>query len=175
MWIAEYSPNVTVRHPPRCLAKFNFPTKDGIHYLTDAFTTPLQRGSSLEVRFAILGTAPLNFVSVDRLTPPAVPNCSLYFQHKDDNMRTDGMRWWSSVRHILQLGTYSLAVPLNPDSWYTVYGGDGDKDQQHKNWFNGTLANVGRWGITFGGDFPGHGVYETSGTARFKLLSFKTI
>lgn len=177
MWSAEYSYNISVRHPTGCLAKFIFPAKDGIHYLTSPTSAPLQRGSILEARFAIFGgTAPLHFVSVDRLTSPLVPNCSLYFQHKDDNMRTDGMRWWSKTRADLRMTDEAvLRVALQPANWYTVYGGEGNKDQQHLNWFNGSLANVGRWGITFGGDFPGHGVYETSGTARFKLLSFKCV
>src|SRR6266576_5140857 len=100
MWVAEYSNNVNVRHPPGLVAKFTFPTEDGIHYLT----SPANPGGKIiEANFGIIGTAPLNFVSVDRLTPPLKPNCSLYFQHKDDNMRTDGMRWWSLARVTLTL------------------------------------------------------------------------
>lgn len=74
-----------------------------------------------------------------------------------------GARFWSHEggRVQLQDGIFVLEVPLDPSVWTGVFGGHDARG------FEATLAGATNFGITFGGDFFGHGVV---GSGTFTLL-----
>ena len=91
--------------------------------------------------------------------------------------------WWSNPVSIdlEDLASYGntrtlISVPLDPAYWSDRDGhfGDNNDDYDHKTYFDKTVKNVNKIGLSFGGDgyFAfGCGV-DTPFTARFKLYDF---
>lgn len=95
----------------------------------------------------------------------------IFFEQKGDNLSSADGRWWADE------GGYNLgsrdgqveviSVPLTSDQWSNVYG------KQDPQAFSAALANVGWFGVTFGGqDFWGHGVGVASGSAKFIMINY---
>jgi hypothetical protein len=99
------------------------------------------------------------------------PTCHLFFEQKNDDLVNPNGRWWApSTMYDIpsQNGqVVVMTIPLTPDQWTNVYG------QQDATAFAVALANVGWFGITFGGqDFAGHGVTVTAGSSKFVLINY---
>jgi len=98
--------------------------------------------------------------------------CRLFFEQKNDDLVNPNGRWWanSSMYNLpSQTGQVVVTtVPLTPDLWTNV---DGEQDPAA---FAAALANVGWFGITFGGQqFAGHGVGVTAGSSKFVLINYE--
>jgi hypothetical protein len=86
-------------------------------------------------------------------------------------------RWWpkpNPIAYKLSEGaTATLAVPLTPDPWSSVYGEFGNANPQAEAGFSAALDNVTLIGLTFGGGcFFGHGVSVSNGTSELEILAF---
>jgi hypothetical protein len=63
------------------------------------------------------------------------------------------------LRFATHPGNTTLAVPLTPDQWSSVFGRFGKQNATTLNGFQDVLGNLGHVGMTFGGGcFFGHGV-----------------
>lgn len=169
-WAFEHSPGMTVPVSTSSGLQFIFPHQDGVHYLTMA------PGSGL------FGTATLTF-SVD---PPAAPlvevqPCSgsrplvrLYFQRQGDNLSGAGeyefYRWWSAGAP-LDGSANVLSAAFVPEQWTSVYGKPGSDNPAA---FAAALAAPARLGMTFGGCFAGHGVYDAGSGATTFVYGYTT-
>jgi hypothetical protein len=67
--------------------------------------------------------------------------------------------WWSNPVHIdledlAALGTkgITLEVPLRPEFWSDRDGHMGDSDADHLAWFGAVVANLAKFGLSFGGN-----------------------
>jgi hypothetical protein len=105
---------------------------------------------------------------------------SIMIEHTNDAALTeDYYRWWAfPEKYTFANGTYdtgkiTLSIPLDPELWISVYGEAGNSSPAAEAGFANTLANIGRVGFTMGGGcFAGHGLYLTSGSARFIVDSY---
>lgn len=175
IWDIQYSSNMPV-HPYAATNGawyFGFPNAPGsVHYVDVPYTqtTPHQ---SITMKFKILTTGVPVFGSLDTGCGGYPAHVRLYFQRQNDDMATDGYRWWSNPVSY-QLGSsnntlVTLTVPITPDKWSGLYGEFGSATPQA---FQDAWQNVGRVGMTFGGGCSfGHGV-STVGSAQFVLMSY---
>lgn len=175
-WYIRYSNDVGP-HPstdPEGDWSFEFPTwssnnliQGHVNYVEtpfDATKTP----SVVTITFKVESTAPKYRVFGDTL--PAT--FRLFFEQKGDNMSNADGRWWAgSSRYDLGSApnqVHVTSVLLTPDKWTNVYG------KQDPNAFAAALANVGYFGLTFGGQsFAGHGVALAGGTSKFILINYE--
>ena len=81
-------------------------------------------------------------------------------------------RWWSrDIRFVLEPGTVTLNIPIDPTLWSGVLGQPASDDLAA---WNRTINSVNRLGVTFGGGCSfGHGVFVTGGTARFTIENYE--
>jgi hypothetical protein len=164
-WTFEHSHNVKIQKDAAGRYYFDFPSKDGAHYLTRK-AAGLKPGMQLHLHYTITGGC--EFVPSDKDDRPPT-HVKLYFQKKGDNLSDPNGRWWTHARNELVAGEYMLMIDLNPSLWHNVNGENGVK---HPAEFYSAL-NAGRVGATFGGDwFSGHGAFCRTGQARFTIISF---
>lgn len=102
----------------------------------------------------------------------------LFFEQKhDDGLSNPNGRWWANAAKFA-LGpednqVHVIKVPLKPEQWGNVEGTAGSQDP---NAFWSALANVGWFGLTFGGqNCAGHGVALSSGSAKFVLIGYEVL
>lgn len=158
---------------------FDFPDNPGhVGYITVPYhqTSPHQ---SITMTFRVDASGAVayngNLSADNNCVIPATVR--LYFQKANDDLATDGNRWWSNPSSY-QLGStdgsvVTLTVPLTPDKWSTVFGEFGNDSPETQAWFAGALQDLAHVGMTFGGGcFFGHGVNVSGGPARFTLLDF---
>jgi len=169
-WTCQYCHNVEI-HQTGTGMWFDFPNKDGVHYVTEA---PKSKGATITATFTITGTGKI--VSEGGGTPQV----RLYFQSCPDMSGigdAEYCRWWSNpnaVRltpEILKLKTFKLTAKLVPGMWSSVYGKFGDENPVM---FEAAKDDMGVAGITFGSDITGfgHGCHAASGSLKFTLTSF---
>ena len=172
-WVFQYSPNAVGSNHIQGALSFDFPNKDGIHYLVTGVNGMAPGMSSITLDYEVLTTGNPVFefrTAADNTCPAPLGNVSLYMQRKGDDISGTGAyeyyRFWSRpLLSELKSGTATLTVPLKPDQWITVYGKQYD--------LSGALPNLQAIGMTFGGGcFAGHGVYVTGGTAKFNMKSY---
>ena len=160
-WDAEYSHGVTLVRNDDGTWYFDFPSADGVHYITRAYEGAPPKKMLLQMQIIKLAGGPA-FISMDG-DPPKV---RLYFTN-GDLFSNDG-RWWSNPAYAdLSAGRQGLAVLVTPGLWSNLKGTPGN---QRADQFFQCAKNVKRVGFTFGGKFAGHGVYATGGKARCKFL-----
>lgn len=156
-WEAEWSKDTHLVRSDEGIWHFDFPSADGVHYITRAYSGLPPKRILFEMNIVKLSGGPA-FVSMDG-DPPKV---SLYFTN-GDWYSNDG-RWWSNPAHLdLVPGKQSIAVAVTPAYWSNVNGKAGH-EREHQ--FLSCSKNVQRVGFTFGGKFLGHGAYVTGGQAR---------
>lgn len=102
------------------------------------------------------------------------PKARFYLQRRGDNMSGQGdyqyYRWWSNPLHVrLTTGKVRLTVPLEPDQWSSVFAAFGNENVEQ---FKSALDSLQAVGLTFGGDFAGHGVGSHSKSGRVCLRNF---
>ncbi len=140
-----------------------------VQTLFDATKTP----QAVTITFKVESTNPQYEVFGDTL--PAT--CRLFFEVKNDDLVSADGRWWADSS-IYNLGSKDgqvqvFTIPLTPAIWTNVYGKSGTDDPQG---FAGALANVGYFGLTFGGQsFAGHGVALSGGSAKFILINYEVV
>ena len=175
MWDIQYSLGMPA-HPSSANKGawyFEFPSAPGsVHYVDVPYTqsTPHQ---SVTMTFKIATPEVPMFHSLDTGCGGYPAHVRLYFQRQNDDMVTDGYRWWSNPDSY-QLGSsdnepVTLTVPVTPDRWS---GLDGELATATPEAFADAWQNVGRVGMTFGGGCSfGHGV-SVDGSAQFVLMSY---
>lgn len=152
---------------------FDFPNTPGSVHYVDVPYAQITVHHSLTMTFKIVTAGVPVFNSLDTGCGENPAHVRLYFQRQNDDMATDGYRWWSNPVSY-QLGSsdntlVTLTVPITPDKWSGVYGEFGSSSPQA---FQDAWQNVGRVGMTFGGGCSfGHGV-RVDGSAQFLLMSY---
>jgi hypothetical protein len=63
----------------------------------------------------------------------------------------------------------TISCVINPANWASVFGENGAHSAAAQAGFAQAVRNVAYVGFTFGGSFCGHGVWTTSGVARFPI------
>lgn len=172
-WGFQYSPGMPFQPTQDGAAwYFDFPTLPGsVHYLVAALNRPITAiGGAIEITGDGVFTARIPAQEPDDGTPAVRP----YFQRRGDDVSGKGefehYRWWCSPALVeLRPGVYSIAAPLDPAKWTSVFGKAGDTAPQA---FAAAVANCGVAGMTFGGWFAGHGVALTSGASRFTVRNW---
>jgi hypothetical protein len=141
-----------------------------ISYVEKPWTRELTGKTSISLSYSIIGTTPV----FNNLSPGnscgGTPTLSLLLHQASDNMRGRGpyayYRWFSTPEaQLLDLGDFTVAVPLTVDKWVPVFNGT---PEQNDTGFAGALATPQSIGFGFGGGcFAAHGVSLTIGSARF--------
>lgn len=145
---------------------FDFPPPPGkAGYIVHAHTVPLKETNVLEL-----------FCSVNLSDPPPIfdrngpVKCAArLILMKQDFVSTNlNDRWWSLDSIPLEeSNAHEIRVPLTPNAWH--------RGAENPSAFRECLANIGRIGLSFGGDADfvdgdtsfGHGVNVELGVARF--------
>ncbi len=188
-WTLWFSPGVTLGAGP----SFNFPTWvsscpgptgfnqtcPAVHYLVNRGGVLLS-GQSVIMTATVAGSSPqwnYNNIENDGNTCVAPATVRFFIQEAGDDWSGNGAfayyRWWSTQAIPLQLGTFTLTVPLIPGDWSSVMGAQGDSSPAATAGFNQALASAQAIGMTFGGGcFYGHGVDLTGGSATFTVDGF---
>jgi hypothetical protein len=199
-WQFQYSTNIS-KNPTAVSAttwEFNLPVNpsnnDGVHYLVT--TPPVLAGkNTLTMSGLIKSGAGIMFVPLTEAghvdTSGARASCGFYFEEAGDNLSgavENGQnyayyRWWShSGRVVLANGYFSVMASLTSLSdWSSVFGEFANAETSTeagspttpRRVFAQALANPAYIGITWGGQFFGHGVIATGdGPATFQMNSF---
>lgn len=127
-------------------------------------------GQTLTLDYTITGDNPVfNHASPGNIAD-GDSTIRLFLHQTGDDLSGQGAsnyyRQFSTDNHVLQLGRYTLSVPLTSDHWTPVYPPNTDTG------FASCLANLGAVGFVFGGGyFAGHGVAVSSGNATFTINS----
>jgi hypothetical protein len=158
------------RHPSAEGAgwSFDFPQADGVHYVSTAINTSLVGKTTVRLTFDITGDAATIFHATQGASAAKI---KLFMQRPNDDWQSELNRWWSTSYVELGIGSFTLIAPLRGNQWSSVLGKRGDADATAAAGFAATISNVENIGMTFGGDFAGHGVYAT-GAARFIANSY---
>jgi hypothetical protein len=154
-----------------CASKGNCP---GVHYVVTDYTQPIT-AVTLVMTFRVETTGSVVFNG--NLQPDNTCNFPAGVHPYIERQNDDGgefYRWWANpIYYALAPGSVTLAVPLTPDQWSSVFGKFGNYDAESLAGFQAALQNVGEVGMTFGGGcFFGHGVNVSGGTARFVLTGY---
>jgi hypothetical protein len=174
-WDLQYSPGMPSHPFPANTGGwyFYFPNTPGSVHYVDVPYTQTTAHQSITMKFEIVTTGVPAFDSLDTGCGGYPAHVRLYFQRQNDDMVTDGYRWWSNPVSY-QLGSsdnsvVTLTVSVSPDKWSGLYGEFGSDTPQA---FQDAWQNVGRVGMTFGGGCSfGHGV-SADGSAEFVLMSY---
>jgi hypothetical protein len=145
-----------------------------ISYVELAYTTPLA-GSALRLDYEIVATPGTVFLndSPGNTCTPNTPTLSLLIHHGPDTGLAPGQdqnRWFSLPRAVLAVGSNSLVVPLQENSWQTDYN-----DGNAAGW-SAAIANPSSIGIGLGGGcFVAHGVATPNGVAQLNVLGYQVV
>ncbi len=161
--------------------RFSFPRYEGplpcrdhlahdcpsVHYVETQAGGPLA-GRSITMTVEISGSPEFRYKLEPANTCDTPASVRLLLQREGDDFTKEFYRWWSNPEAIvLKAGRYSIAVPLRPHQWSSVFGKNGDAAPEE---FAQALKNIGKIGMTFGGGcFFGHGVNVSGGEAVFTL------
>jgi hypothetical protein len=149
---------------------FDFPLKPGkVGYVTFRYGS-LSGKSHIVMRYRVeLDPDVQLFPTCCSELPAQGP--TVYFQQRNDDWNTDGMRWWATFNSPFPIrpGEREVDIPLD-GAWTSVFKMTAASNLQQ---FVSAKVNADRVGFTFGGgDGYGHGVYA-NGNARFVVTSFK--
>ena len=149
--------------------EFTFPKSPGqIDYLTRGAGDNFADARSVRLVYSLQGRGKL--VPVGESVSPA--RVRLHFQRKGDDWSGRGQyehyRFWSTTYADLELGTdVELECKLDHELWTGVYG------KTNRDGFNSARRNCSKVGMTFGGQFAGHGVRAKEGEISFVLKRFE--
>lgn len=170
-WNIAYSPGMpaTMAADPNGGWYFDFPSKDGIHYVQTPAPS-LAVGRVIKMQCSITGDGTI----VPTEVPEVGPRMRLYIQRQGDNFSGAGQyqqyRYWSTdYLDLRSTGDFEMTVALDPDKWSDVFG---MKGTDFSGAFAACVTNASVIGFTFGGNFAGHGDYVINGNARFTLKSY---
>ena len=171
-WNFLYSSNMP-RHPTARDAtgwEFNFPPRDGVHYLVHPVIGRL--GSRISATFVVERDGRLVESDPCEGSQAAV---RLFFQRRGDDLTAakEFHRWWSMETFLLTTDTKAgLTVALDPSLWLSVLGKVGNSSAEVTAAFQAAAGDVQNVGVTFGGCYAGHGVYVVDGPARFIMMRY---
>ena len=171
-WSFLYSSNMP-RHPTARDAtgwEFNFPPRDGVHYLVHPVIGRL--GSRISATFVVERDGRLVESDPCEGSQAAV---RLFFQRRGDDLTAakEFHRWWSMETFLLNTDTKAgLTVALDASLWLSVLGKVGNSSAEVTAAFQAAAADVQNVGVTFGGCYAGHGVYVVDGPARFIMMRY---
>jgi hypothetical protein len=171
-WKFLYSPNMPA-HPTIHDARsweFNFPPRDGVHYVVHPVIGRL--GRRISATFVIERDGRLIETDPCEGSQAAV---RLFFQRRGDDLSAakEFHRWWSIEPFLLNTDIKAgLTVALDPSLWSSVFGKAGDSSTEVISAFQAAARDVQNVGVTFGGCYAGHGVYVVDGPAQFIMTSY---
>lgn len=165
-WNIAYSSGMPPHPTQDASGGWHFDWDGEVHYVLVPFSTPAVRPTVLEMSFRVATTGDVKFHPTQG---EVAANFRPMIERQGDDMVSEFGRFWSNqVFHTLSTDnlTHTLTVPLTGDHWTSVYGHNDGHELKN------LLSNLGYVGITFGGQFFGHGVFVEGGTARFELNSY---
>jgi hypothetical protein len=152
---------------------FAFPAKVNGNSVNYVYTKPasLSAGQTITLAFNIDGDA--TFGNADP-SDTGTPSLHLFIWEAGDDLSGQNAfgyyRWWCSRGAVLTVGdNQSVACVVNPENWSSVFGESGANSVTARAGFAQAVRNVAYVGFTFGGSFFGHGVWTTTGSARFVI------
>lgn len=168
-WRITYSPGMpdTMSKTAEGWHYFDFPLVDGIHYVLK-YQNP-KNPTLLTMTFRVESNE--EAVYAESNPHGVAAQVRPMIEVRGDNMRDDYGRWWAhSDSYVLGSNDnqdITISVPITVDKWSSVFG---HSDPQA---FKDSMDNIGQAGVTFGGQFYGHGVKLLTGKARFILKDFQ--
>ena len=175
-WEIRYSTAVKLNAPVSGQEfSFNFPRSPGsVHYITKPVTPAASGAARAAFTITTTGDPVFDYRTAADNSCDAPAAVRLFLQQQGDDLSGAGpyefYRWWSTAGTVLQDGSFTLDVALNPALWRSVLGKTGDANPRA---FAAAIANLEHVGVTFGGGcFYGHGVRILNGSALFTLKQF---
>jgi hypothetical protein len=163
---------------------FDFPVSTGnrrfsdrtINGLMTNYAGSLADATYLTATFKVVatGTPKFNYMFETGNTCANPAHARLLFARTGWSKGGEFYRWWAnSNAYELAPGGATLAVPLIPEQWSSVFGKLGSHDAAALDGFRSALKSVGQVGLVFGGGcFFGHGVSVSGGTAKFIMTNY---
>jgi hypothetical protein len=152
--------SLTVNNKAGDVLSFDFPLKDGVHSIDKGAT--LKVGGKVSMTYEITGNNPVFLATTGEVGQVGFKfaSATIFSAH--------------AYRQTLALGRHTLTVPMTPDAWQTIDGIPCNRDAGQIRVFQKAVEGDTDISICFGGVNQGyaHGVYLSSGSARFKVLSF---
>ncbi len=152
---------------------FAIPAKRSGSSANYVYTKPalLAAGQTITLRFSVDGDA--TFGNADS-KDTGTPSLHLFIWEAGDDLSGQGAfgyyRWWCSSGVALKVGdNQTISCVVNPANWLSVFGENGANSAAAQAGFAKAVRNVAYVGFTFGGSFFGHGVWTTTGAARFVI------
>jgi hypothetical protein len=140
------------------------------------FSGSLANASYLTVTFKVVatGTPKFNFMFETGNTCANPAHARLSFARTGWSKGAEFYRWWAnSNAYELAPGGVTLAIPLTPSQWSSVFGKLGSQDTASLDGFRSALKDVAQVGLVFGGGcFFGHGVSVSGGSAKFIMTNY---
>jgi len=172
-WAFSYSPNM-----PALMADngdgtfgFDFPSQDGVHYVTRGAAGSLTVGGAITMSFSITGDG-----TIVSSQDGGQAYVTLYMQRQGDNMTGSGQyqqhRYFGGSKPLSMGVDTTIVLPLTGDQWGDVFGKRGSDFPQQ---FASCIQNVSVIGFVFGNPSvgaTGHGAHVVGGNAHFTLKSF---
>jgi hypothetical protein len=152
---------------------FAFPAKVNGSSVNYVYTKPtsLAAGQTIVLTFSVDGDAIFGNADPD---DTGTPSLRLFIWEAGDDLSGQGSfvyyRWWCSSGAVLKAGdNQTISCVVHPANWASVFGENGANSAAAEAGFAQAVRNVAYIGFTFGGSFFGHGVWTTSGAARFAI------
>jgi hypothetical protein len=147
-----------------------------INGLMTKFSASLLDASYLTATFKVVatGTPKFNYVFETGNTCANPAHARLSFARTGWSKGGEFYRWWANFdAYELAPGSVTLAVPLTPSQWSSVFGKIGSQDAGSLDGFRSALKDVTQVGLEFGGGcFFGHGVSVSGGSAKFIMTKY---
>lgn len=171
--------SITQSSKPRPLSNgsFQFQQAPTASLAWDSYVeVPLPAGlngsETFTLTFTITGADPVFVHDSPNNTTDGPTTLRLLLHRRGDNMSGLGAfefyRFFSANEFDVQLalGQRTISVPLAPHNWISVFGKRGDATPD----FAAALANIGSVGFVLGGgNFAGHGVAVSTGSASLQI------
>jgi hypothetical protein len=159
-WTATWGSEIAIGHNSDGSWGFSMPTTDGVHYISRPYGGALIKSFEFHYTFAPTDQQ-YKFVTADG----GAPFVTLYFSNgsfETGSSATDNDgRWWAmAARMPLKNGTLAAMASATPQKWGNV---DGKNGATRIAQFNQCLQSCKYVGFTFGGSFPGHGLWCPQG------------
>jgi hypothetical protein len=175
---ADFGTGTGTRGPPISKApdgrwSFAVPAKVNGRSVNYVYTKPasLTAGQTITLGFSIDGDA--TFSNADP-NDTGTPSLHLFIWEAGDDLSGQSAfvyyRWWCSSAAVLKTGNdQTISCVVNPANWSSIFGESGVNSAAAQAGFAQAVRNVAYVGFTFGGSLFGHGVWTTTGAARFAI------
>jgi hypothetical protein len=173
---ADFGTGTGTKEPRIMNGAFTFPAQasgSSVNYVYTKPSVALAQGQTFTLNYSVDGNATFGVADSDDVPPAAI---RLFIWKAGDNLSGSGAyvyhRWWCSSRIDLTFGDkQTFSCVLDGAKWTSVFGESGTTSAASQVGFAQALKNAAYVGLTFGGQrFAGHGVWTTSGNARFTII-----